>query len=107
MVAMEPKDPGTGGHARHWERNPYEAAARQKKAYALAARLHQLKITAEEAEQMNIEQWRQLAKATHTNSPSLETQALAIEKLREMEAEAERPKPTVEEVKGYFRRCRP
>lgn len=84
--------------------NPYESAARQKKAFALAARLHQFNITAEQAECMTVEHWRDLAKATHTNSPSLETQALAIEKLREMEAE--RPKPTAEEVRGYFRRCK-
>lgn len=78
--------------------NPYADAARTKKAYALAARLHQHAITADEAALMTLENWRDLAKVTKTNSPSAETQKLAIEALRAME----RPKMPVEEI---FRRC--
>lgn len=82
--------------------NPHEALARQKKAYALAARLHQHAITADEAERMKMENWRDLAKVTHTNSPSAETVKLAIEALRSMEG----TKLSEEEVRQTFRRCR-
>lgn len=99
---MEPSPAGYGKHARNWTMNPYEAAARQKKAFALAARLHQFNITAEEAERMTIEQWRDLAKVTHTNAPSAETVKLAIEALRAMD----RPKSTAEEIARTFRRCK-
>lgn len=82
--------------------NPYADAARQKKAFALAARLHQHAIAADEAERMTLENWRDLAKVTKTNSPSAETQKLALEALRAME----RPKLSKEEVAWAFRRCR-
>lgn len=81
--------------------NPYESAARQKKAFALASRLHQHSITADEAERMTVEQWRDVAKVMKINAPSAETVKLAIEALRMME-----PKP-VDRARGAetFRRC--
>jgi hypothetical protein len=65
--------------------NPYEDAARTRKAFALAARLLKHNITADEAERMSLEQWRQLAKVAKVNSPSADTVAAAIEALRTME----------------------
>ena len=82
--------------------NPYESAARQKKAFALASRLHQHAITADEAERMTVDQWRDVARVMKINSPSAETVKFAIEALRSMD----RPKSTGEEVRGYFRRCK-
>lgn len=82
--------------------NPYESAARQKKAFALATRLHQHAITADEAGRMSLEQWRDLAKVLKINSPSAETVNLAIEALRMME-----PKPIdPARVAESFRRCK-
>jgi hypothetical protein len=94
--------PGTGKHARHWTMNPYESANRTKKAYALAAKLHQHGFTATEVELgMTDELWEQLAAACKVNKPSAETVKLAIEALRQMD----RPRLSKEEVARAFRRC--
>ena len=73
---------------------------RREKAYALAARLHQFNITAEEAGRMTKENWQQLATVTRTNAPSAETVKLALEALRSMESV---PSMSVAEC---FRRCK-
>ncbi len=84
--------------------NPYEASARQKKAFALAlaAKLHQHGFTAADVELgMTDALWAELAAACKVNSPSAETVNLAIEALRQME----RPRLSKEEVARAFRRC--
>ncbi len=81
--------------------NPYAEANRTKKAFALAAQLHQHGITADEAELMTACQWIGLADACKVNSPSAETVKLAIEALRQME----RPRLSPDEVAWAFRRC--
>lgn len=80
--------------------NPYEAANRTKKAYALAAHLHKFAITAEEAESMTYEQWVDVAMAAKLKEPGKDGVTIreAIEALRKME----RPRPIVEEL---LRRC--
>lgn len=81
--------------------NPYESAARQKKAFALATRMHQHAITADEAEKMTLENWRDVAKVMKINAPSAETVKVAIEALRAMD----KPKATREEVERWLRRA--
>ncbi len=82
--------------------NPYADAARTKKAYALAAWLHQFGFTAADVELgMTDELWAELAAACKVNKPSSETVKLAIEALRQME----RPRLSKEEVAWAFRRC--
>lgn len=101
-MASNPYESGTGKHARHWTMNPYESAARQKKAFALAAKLHQFGFAAADVELgMTDELWAELAAACKVNKPSAETQKLAIEALRQME----RPRLSREEVARAFRRC--
>lgn len=66
--------------------NPYEHAARTRKAYALASAIHAERITADQAEgDLDKIVWGVAAQKCGVKMPSAETQKMAIAALREME----------------------
>lgn len=58
--------------------NPHQAAARIRKAAAIAALLVQHGITANDIASLAPHQWELLAKAAQVNPPSAVTQALVV-----------------------------
>lgn len=58
--------------------NPYEEAARTRKAHRLAVVLDALDVSADQAETMTGEQWAQAARTAGVNSPSFLTQAETV-----------------------------
>ena len=58
--------------------NPHQAAARIRKAAAIAALLVQHGITARDVASLSHHQWELLAKAAQVNPPSAVTQALVV-----------------------------
>lgn len=77
----------TGKHARHWNVNPYEQAARYNKAFAIASHLHKHHIDADELHLITYDQWLALAKICEVNPPSDETIAAIKVMLRTLERE--------------------
>lgn len=78
--------------------NPYEASARQNKAFALASHLHQYHIAADEVHLITPERWKELARVVGVHPPSAET----IAEIETMMRTLENPRDPAES----FRRCR-
>lgn len=66
--------------------NPYQEAARTKKAIRLAVAIRAADGTAQSAELMNNGQWKMASQAAGVNPPSRETITEVIAQLRAMES---------------------
>jgi len=90
--------------------NPYEASARQNKAFALASHLHQYEVKAHEVRSITQEQWKAIADLMTTLRRCLDADAPAMHPpSAETIAEIETMMRTLENPRDpaeSFRRCR-